>query len=332
MINRVCGGAVTIFAALLLARCGGSQPPGAIPQGPAIAAHARGGASGVLPGAESGELLYVSSGNTVYALSYPAKKLLLTISLPNDQYDASGWLCSDANGNVFVPAHNEGNPGSVVYEYAHGETNLKRTLTIGSFTTRGCGSDRKTGNLAVAGYTGSDSKTTGAVAVFKKAQGSPTIYNDSAFQLLFYCGYDQGGNLFVDGPSYQYVAELPYGGSGLNNITFLTRHSRGQIQWDGTYMTMLTQHGRIGRLHTTVFRFGVAGSIATIVGKTTLSMRGLAANESWIDGSAIVMAPFTYDRHSLFTWKYPAGGKAVLKAFPTLGRFDGLTISVAPSH
>jgi hypothetical protein len=65
--------------AVLLAGCGGSQPPigapGPMPQSPAIATHDERGTSWMLPEAQSDALLYVSSATAVSVFSYPRGSL-----------------------------------------------------------------------------------------------------------------------------------------------------------------------------------------------------------------------------------------------------------------
>lgn len=78
-----------IAATVLLAGCGAPQPPigvpGAMPQSPAIAAHAEHGQSWMLPEAKGEDLLYadLSSANAdiIYVFSYPKGKLVKALPI-----------------------------------------------------------------------------------------------------------------------------------------------------------------------------------------------------------------------------------------------------------
>ena len=99
-------------AAAMLIGCGVSQPPvgapGAMRQSTAVATHAAPDTSWMLPEAKSEDLVYVSSLDNVYVLSYPELKEVGHLT------DAGGFgLCSDTNGNVFAPSYYG---GPVIYE------------------------------------------------------------------------------------------------------------------------------------------------------------------------------------------------------------------------
>jgi hypothetical protein len=84
-----------------------------------------------------------------------------------------------------------------IYEYAHGGTAPINTLGSTSYFygfSGGCSVNPNTGDLAVA-----VSSVNGGLAVFKGAQGAPTIYTDPDFATLWSCGYDASGNLFASG-------------------------------------------------------------------------------------------------------------------------------------
>ena len=102
-------------AAAMLTGCGGSQPPigapGAMPQTSAIATRSERGKSWMLPGASSGDLIYATGGcGGTCVISYPDMKLV------GDLPDSGVAICSDAQGNIFLPKD-----GKVV-ENAHGGT------------------------------------------------------------------------------------------------------------------------------------------------------------------------------------------------------------------
>ena len=132
-------------AAAMLAGCGGLHPPigapGAMPQTPAIAAHADRGGSWMLPEAKSEDLLYASGGcGGVCVLSYPDGKLVGTLSISGEL----GGNCSDAAGNVFITDDYQ------VLEYSHGGTSPIATLSVPGTMAQACAIDSVTGNLAAA--------------------------------------------------------------------------------------------------------------------------------------------------------------------------------------
>ena len=180
--------------------------------------------------AKTHDLLYVSNrkDGSVYVYSYPQNKL-------------EGWLlnaqatglCSDGNGDVFIPEGNE------ILEYAHGDTRPIAVLrnSVGG-VSQFCAIDPATGNLAVSGGT---SRKYG-VAIYTNAQGNPRIYKD--FNGAYWsCTYDKEGNLFVEAAAGGLdgtvsLLELPKGGTRIKPIAWSrTRAPRlGSIQWDGKYL------------------------------------------------------------------------------------------------
>jgi hypothetical protein len=145
----------------MLAGCGGSQPPtgapGAMPQTSALATHTDRGKSWMLP--EAGrDLLYMSGGDQIFVYSYPQVKYLKAFTLPYDSAGDPVDFCSDQKGDVFIPTYEDGGDHtSYIFEYAHGATVPKETLTINEFNALGCSVDSKSGNLAISGWTGKPS-------------------------------------------------------------------------------------------------------------------------------------------------------------------------------
>jgi hypothetical protein len=314
--------ALSGVAAAMLAGCGGSQPPigapGAMPQTSAIATHAERGKSWMLPEAK-GDLVYASGGcGGVCVFTYPGAKLEASISLTFPV----GGVCSDSSGNVFVTNNAQ------VLEYAHGATTPLATLSLPS-SSGACGVDPKTGDLAVTCCGGS----AGNVAIFANATGTPTLYN--AGNGASYLGYDNNGNLFVSGyiNDKNALAELPHGSSSFIPITINGKSGGpGQVQWDGSRITLENQ-----RDHISIARLDIAGSAASVVGKTKLKGPKWGA-QSWIAGNRVV-TPFSSRggiTNNIGIWNYPTSGKIVVN-FGDFGqtpntRILGVTISVAPSR
>jgi hypothetical protein len=326
-------------AAALLAGCGGSQPPigapAAMPQSAtqqsltaqrnAIAAQRDAGASWMLPGANSEDLLYISNaiytkGNSqVLVFSYPNGKrvgVLTGFSEPVGE-------CVDEKGDVFI-TNTAASGAGYVYEYAHGGSSPIAVLGDPLTYPESCSVDPKSGKLAVV--------SVGGVAVYPQAQGTPTTYTDSSFGSMNYGGYDGQGNLFVDGwrESIGFVfAELPRGSSSFTNLSVNKPcHDDGSVQWDGQYITLQTvaQGGFAPRV---IYRLTVSGSVATVVGTTKLetTRNRYDGGQFWIQGKNVI-GPKDSGEAVAF-WKYPAGGKGIKTINNVGSEAWGVTVSLA---
>lgn len=313
------------IAAALLAGCGGSQPPigapGAVSQSPAIAMHVAHGTSWMLPPAKV-TLIYAAGDGYSYVLSARTGKLMGTIDT------GAQSVCSDSQGNVWLTGQ------YLMLEFAHGGTTPIATLNLpGSYSEPiDCSVDRTTGNLAV---TFRPESGQGQLAVFADAQGTPQVYAGD-FDLQF-CGYDNQGNLFMDGfgASGTELAELPKGGSTITDISLGNQNIGGNpwsVQWDGTYITIE------GVLNTnaTINRLQISASTATIVGQTTFNEVTHGVRGSWIQGNKVLLpwGPMRSGHAKIGIWPYPAGGKVSRifnnKDFGTgLTHLNDLTISSA---
>lgn len=246
-------------AAAMLAGCDGSQPPiggtGAMPKGAAVAAHADRGKSWMLPRAKSEDLLYISdiSTDTVLVYSYKTRAQLGQLTGFGEPYGQ----CVDASGDVWITDVAD----RVVDEYAHGSSTPLRQLSASLGEPVGC-SVSPNGDLAVSSDSSLQSPKNHAlpfssqsgVLVYKSASGSPTLYTNADCDDPASPGYDDKGNLYVQGEEFlSYsnvkgnVCELVAGGPTLGVIPFLRRNGKkpvgpigdGSIMWDGEYL-MLT--------------------------------------------------------------------------------------------
>jgi hypothetical protein len=316
--------ALTIGIAALLAGCGGSQPPIGPPdpmaQSQAIATHAERGGSWMAADAVSQDLLYTGNVGSVTVYSYPKGQLKGMLS---GFGDVDG-MCADSAGDVFVLDF----MGDIV-EYAHGARYPKKKLRSPHGSAIGCSVDPASGDLAVAAYAYSNA----AVEIYRNAKGPPKSYQDPSFKQYYHCGYDNKGNLFVDGitSSSAFVfAELPKGGTALKTITL--NQSIGfpnQVQWDGKYIT-------VGDETTpAIYQFTIMGSEGDKVGTTSLN-HVTFLDQSWIQGQTLI-APVVYYKKrqahaEILFYKYPSGGKPT-KLIPHSST-DGpnsAAISLAPS-
>jgi hypothetical protein len=324
---RLSAPAFGLSVTALLAACGGSQPPigapGAMPQGRATATQAEYGRSWALPKAP-GDLLYVTSfqhsGLAIY--TYPRGKHLGQVPT----YSEPSAECADMAGNIFAIFSAE------ILEFARGGTTPIRTLPDPSGTPLSCSADPTTGNLAVVNE--SLPSNPGILLIYKPATGTPVSYSDTDIN-LYHVGYDNKGNIFVDGLSRVSgkrvgLAELPKGGSSFKNIK-LDRlvEDPGSVQWDGKYMTV--DDNRV------IHRFTVSRSRGKVVGSTKLITHQIfAAVQTWIQGDAVVAVYVDSACPSLCPtavsiWRYPAGGKPT-KSISGLDEPLAVAVSVAPNH
>lgn len=271
-------------------------------------------------GATEGDLLYVTSqtNNVVYMFGYP--RLRLAGLLGRYRWRQLIAPCSDAKGNVFVPLLYQ----QKVLEFSHGGTKPIAVLKLPGSYPYSCAFDPTTGNLAVAGGLYG---TTIGVAIFAHEKGRPTTYNDPYVSNAPYCGYDDQGNLFLDGQGVSQnfgFSELPKGAKSFSGITVnQTITIAGTVQWDGKYVTVFQGGSGSG----IIYRLQISGSSATVVGTTSLNGAS-GATGSWIVGRQVVVADQPHDAVRLYP--YPGGGN-FLKSQTIVGA-SYVTVSLSPNR
>lgn len=281
-------------------------------------------------GAQKDDLLYVGSvaNAYVFVFSYPQAKLVGTLG---GFATAPLGLCSDDRGNVFIVDAQQ------VIEYAHGGVSPIATLTPDDYPN-GCAVDKTTGNLAVAG--GSPHHAQANVAIYVHERGSPTIYDDASAPALYFCAYDDDGNLFVnEGGGYVFaLQELAKNSGTFRHIGVAGRiASGGAVAWDGAHLVVGDPHGNQHRRGpTTLFVLHLNGVRARVVKKIELNSGNVWGRGSrnpgtpvqfWIDRGTIVN-PLHYGR-GIGLWSYPLGGDPVEVARARDIPY-GVTISHAP--
>jgi hypothetical protein len=315
----------------MLGSCSGNGPPVSNVQAlhvlPAFvtSAHRDRSRSWMTPDAKSTNLLYISDATSgdLYVYSYPGAKLkgvLTGLSAPEGE-------CVDKAGDVFVA-----NTGATeILEYAHGGTSPIATLSDSGYFPLGCSVDPTTGNLAVTNICGElygQCLYNGNVLVYPNAKGQPTSYSDPAVTQPFFCGYDDKGNVYVDGlyndTSFAF-AELRRGRSSFTNITLNESvYQPGGVQWDGKYVAV----GDEDLYNNVVLQFKIKGTQGKLArrGGTPLD-GGTLVVQFWIQGNLIV-GPNHGGSGSVMFWRYPAGGSPIktLDAFSTP---IGSTVSMA---
>lgn len=256
------------------------------------------------PSAKGQALVYVSSvlSNDVYVYSYSTQQLVGTLTGFVTPYG----LCSDKKGNVWIV--NDG--ASQLVEYAHGGTSPLATLDDGGAFPEGCAVDPKTGNLAVTNF--SSQSGNGNVAIYAGAKGTATLYADPSIAEYRFCGYDDKGNLFVDGAatgSKFAFAELPKGSGTFTDITLnKSIEWPGGVQWDGKYIAVGDTDAHV------IYRTEPSGAV-----KATTDLGGANyVNQFWISGPArkkhhkdTVLAA-SQDGGNFAYYNYPAGGGATI--------------------
>ncbi len=295
-------------------------PLRAVASGPALNQKA-------LPEPKGRNLFYASSDGdgpmSVYR--FPGSRFVGVLSGPS----GPRGLCADRAGDIFVPFIYI--PGGV-YEYAHGGGTPIAELGLLYSWPNGCSISPKTGALAVvAGPT----LERAAVAVYRQSSKRgwrlAKGYSIPSMASSDFCGYDDKGNLFVDGETSSgafALAELPKGGAAFITISVTQGlNAPGQVQWDGKYLAI----GDTGVSPSIVYQFDISGSNANKVGATTLNS-STKVEQFWIQGGKVVAPDVKAscgqsEQGCIFLYNYPGGG-APTKTIEFPGAF-GSAVSLA---
>ncbi len=238
---------------------------------------------------------YISdfSNSDVFEFDYP--KSDSSIGTITGVSNAQGECTKNGKNTFWVTATGS----SQIDEFkVGGSTPINTLSTESEGQPAGCGIDPTTGNLAATIITNGD------VVVFANASGTGTTYA-SGLTEAFFATYDKSGNLFVDGFGNAGVGivELVKGGSSFKPITpSNTIEFPGNIQWDGTYVTVNDQEGFA------IYQYTVSGSTATLKG--TVSYQGASdCDQTWI-AKSVFYCPDAGAANAK-VYKYPAGGEPV---------------------
>ncbi|MBV9718710.1 MAG: hypothetical protein JOZ77_05295 [Candidatus Eremiobacteraeota bacterium] len=289
---RTCTPLVAALAASVLAACGGSFAH----IGPTTAVDdARARASSEKP------LLYVSDigTSTVYVYTYPENVLVGTLKLSDPEGE-----CADAAGNVYIVEE-----AARILEFHHGGATPTAILKAPSnHYPVSCAVNPTNGDLAVAVLATGIGKDLGPgeVLVYTRARGKPRKFSARNLYSYYFLGYDNAGNLFVDGSDgrpgvnvrFEY-AELPSGEKKMAPLTLSGGSIAfpGNVQWDGEHITIGDQFNAV--------IYQTQG--AHIVGSTPLTGSSDVVGY-FIDGG-VVICPDS-GNSSVEFYNYPAGGMA----------------------
>jgi len=267
-------------------------------------------------------LLYVSDegANDGDVYSWPRGQLvgkLTGLAYPQGE-------CVDKTGNVFITTLGT-STASYIFEYPHGGTKPTAKIKDSGYDASGCSVDPTTGNLAVTNLEGSNGSG-GNLAIYNKAGRFLGYYADTYIGYFFFCGYDNVGNLFVDGardynPFDGFAfAELQVGSSGFTDITLnQTVNYPGGAQWDGKNIAVGDTDESV------IYRFNISGIRGTEIGSTPLGGASYVL-QFWIQGNKVV-GPNAGAGNAMI-WNYPAGGAAT-KALGGLTDPVGSVVSLA---
>jgi hypothetical protein len=255
------------------------------------------------------DLLYVSNfySSDTLVFTYPEGKVVGTLT------GVGPVACaSPASGDWWVAGNDE------MLEYAHGGKTPIKTLSGASGS---CAVAPTTGDLAVINTSGHD------IIIFPGGSGSGTAYC-TGMGSGYFDGYDDRGDLFVDGLTSGDtfgLVELPKGGSTCGIITLSQKIDfPGAIQWYDKYLAVGDQDAGV------IYHFAIHGTKAKEIGSTELG------------GSSDVVAFYIQKPYvagadagnkDVELWDYPAGGGSPVKVIT--GQFDlpiGLIVSVGKKH
>ena len=209
-------------------------------------------------------MLYVVGQKGVYVLDFPSGKLRATIQ--EQGYAA----CSDKKGNVFIA----GRPRA---RRVRSRRHAPIAHLVLPYTTNGCSFDPTTKTLAAT--------SGGYVAIFHHEQ-NPAVMYSSGFSASE-CGYDGTGNLYVNGYAYPNVFSFAVQPRGLRehfsqvSLPSGMNATAGQVQWDGTYITIESGVGQTNALQ--IYQLTVPNTYkAKLAGTVTLSLPSIDPGLSWI--------------------------------------------------
>jgi hypothetical protein len=319
-------------AAALLAGCGGTQLPAAMPAGSVVAGsaplrHGSKRASWIAPDAGK-VLLYVSNGDgIVNVYRYSQRTLVGELT----DFTQPMGECTDRAGDVYIADYGS----SRLVEYVHGSKTPLRAIDDSPYRPYGCAVNPKNGDLAVANFSQASYYSQGNVAVYKHAKGKPAYYSDEDLYNVNGCAYDKYGDLLVagfDNFSSSFYASgsfgyLPAGSTDFAPIDLpppTTCCGWGEVAgvaWDGEYWTVEAYYDDI-------YQYSIDIK-PELVGTVALSEEA-GPVAFYPDGEKQAKQVVGTDNfaNDVYYWNYPAGGGAFATITHGLARPFGVAISV----
>ncbi len=265
--------------------------------------------------------------------SYPKGELVGEVTVPSG-YPAG--LCPDSAGNVFVTTANRVSQ-SYIYEYAHGGTQPIATLSDPG-QANGCAVDPKTGNLAVTNYLVAGSSS-GDVAIFLDAKGTPSTYFDPQIPFYLYCAYDSNGNLYADGGNRapaNVIGELPAGSSTFSNITLTKNVGPISIQWVGDSFIVSGSDVQSKFGPQPIYKVRLSQGVGKVSGPILLrsphNLNPYEGVQFWMQGHTLIGPDRKGPLLELVNfWHYPSGGwpKKIIRRPGGAINLHGVTVSRA---
>jgi hypothetical protein len=267
----------------------------------------------------------------VVMFAWPRLKSLGTISMP-----FAGGECSDAKGNVWVTSVTTGNN---VFEYSHSGT-LLNTVDDSYGYPAACAINPKTGALAIADIAGT-SGGSGNVLIYPNLSSAPTVLTNPAQYGYYFMGYDNQGQLWVDGIQFITTSKLGFilskcGTSTCKtvNLTGGTIYFPGMVEWDKSASKWVIGDQLCGNTQNScvysVSRGGVIGTKTPLLNKAGGPLCDMLQGTLADKGKVLIGSDITCQSlpGSVFDWAYPTGGSATKSQDkPAMDTPDGIALS-----
>lgn len=340
MRNFNLSGALSVFAVTTLGSCGGAASPGPMTLFPTDGqARTHASASWMNPQEARGHstLLYSgdSNGSTVYVYDYADGTLVGTLT----GFNSPAGECVDAKGDIFIT--NQGNGTTLEFKNG-GSKPIHQYNAVASGV--GCSVDRD-GNLAIAVMPLSSGPA--KLCVWKAGRGPSTCYMDYDCDNMQSPGYDDKGNLYVEGDYYSaVVCELPAGGAALKTVKLSggTLNFPGGVMWDGKHLVLSDAHTGSTHFTTSLYRVTESPSGDLTIVETTVLHGTCHTHNAWVvqpfivgrkntpindrEGQVVVSPDyFCTSEWPIDFWHYP-GGARPFKAWPLYFLPGGVAVSL----
>ena len=331
--------ALCISAAIAAGCSRGAVPPNAMQASRAESLGAMLSGTALAPQAPSiPRLLYLSDATSpqLDVYDYHTRTLLGTITGVASPYGE----CVDGTGNVYVAQFAGG-----VIEFAHGGSK-----PIGHFNTdgytMGCSVDKQ-GDLA-AGVFQTQSEGQGDVEVFPHGGGNPKRFTSNDCYFDWPPGYDDKGNLFVEGLNggTPHVCELRAGSATLRTLTTrVPLGYPGSVMWDGKYVALTDQNyqksnqtaieevmqdrGVLDAVNIAILSGACVSGSSAVMQPFMVGLRNTPNNT--VVANAVVGGDGWCNRFASGTdiWYYPAGGNP-RRVLANSTFANGASVSIAP--